>query len=303
MVRMPFGGLEVFLAIAEHGSLRAAAAALGIRPPAVSQQLKGLEEQLGITLFARTTRSVELTAAGRVLLRQGLPAYAGLREALDAARGAGRSRKGTLRITLSPSAYHVAIAPGLAGFRVRYPEIEVELSLSEALVDIVGAGFHAGVRLGDLIEQDMIAVRLTPPVARACSAAPAYLAGRGRPRHPRDLLAHDCIRTRLVRGNRVADWRFHGPEGGFTVAVKGGLLLDSFDAVIEAVRQGLGIGWSLRPLLEPDLAAGRLESLLGAYAIEEPGFFLFFPKENARLEVLRVFIDYFKARAAAATVS
>src|SRR5690348_5199388 len=184
MPRLPLSDLEVFLAIAEAGSLRAAATALGVQPPAVSSRLKGFENRIGVSLFARTTRSVRLTEAGRALLRRARPALGDLRDALEEARGIGSARKGTLRLTLPYRAYQLVIAPKLAAFQQAYPEIELELSFSEGLVDIVGQGFHAGMRLGDYLEADMVAVRLTPGLKGAYVAAPAYLANHGRPAEP-----------------------------------------------------------------------------------------------------------------------
>ncbi|MGF1609969.1 MAG: LysR substrate-binding domain-containing protein [Kiloniellales bacterium] len=295
MSRLPVHGLEVFLAVAEQGSLRAAAAALGVQPPAVSHQLKVFEEQIGVSLFARTTRSVRLTDAGRALLRRAQPALSELGDALEEARGVGKARKGSLRITLPTIAYHSILARRLADFQALYPEIELELSLDEAFVDIVGEGFHAGIRLGDRIRENMIALRLTPPIKEACFAAPSYFATHGRPQQPRDLLRHRCIRYRFIGSKQLAEWRFRGPGGRYSVEVKGQLIFNSFAALITAARDGLGIGWTLRAGVENELACGALESVLDDHVIEHPGFFLYFPKENARLEILRLFIDFMKA--------
>lgn len=294
MSRLPVHGLEVFLAVAEQGSLRAAATALGVQPPAVSQQLKAFEEQIGVSLFSRTTRSVRLTDAGRALLRRAQPAISELGHALEEARGVGKARKGTIRITLPTIAYHMILARRLAEFQRAYPEVELELSLDEAFVDIVEQGFHAGIRLGDRIREDMIALRLTPPIKEACFAAPSYFAEHGRPREPRELLQHNCIRYRFIGSKQLAEWRFQGAHGLYSVDVTGKLIFNSFASLIAAARDGLGIGWTLRAGVEDDLASGSLESLLDDHVIEHPGFYLYFPKENARLEILRLFIDFLK---------
>jgi DNA-binding transcriptional LysR family regulator len=296
MGKLPVSGLEVFLAIAEHGSLRAAAAALGVQPPAVSHQLKAFEDQIGVSVFTRTTRSVQLTDAGRALLRRAGPAVAELSDALEEARGVGGARKGAIRITLPYRAYQLAIAPKLAAFQRRYPDIELELSFNEAVVDIVAERFHAGIRLGDRIDEDMIAVRLTPPLQGAYFASPSYLAHHGRPQQPRDLLRHNCIRYRFIGSGRIAEWQFRGPDGAYSVDVKGSLILNSFHAVVRAALDGLGIGWSLRDGVADELASGRLESVLDPYTPERPGFFLFYPRENARLEILRLFIEFMRSR-------
>ena len=297
MDRLPIGGLEVFLTIAEHGSLRGAAKALGLQPPAVSYQLKALEERIGVALFIRTTRSIHLTDGGRSLLARARPAVTELGEALEDARAHGGARKGTVRLTLPYVAYPLTIAKRLAAFQGKYPEIELELSFNEAFVDIAAEGFHAGVRLGDHIRDDMIAVRLGPPFKEVVFAAPAYFERHGRPERPADLLGHNCIRYRYIASNRIAPWEFQGPEGIATIDVKGNLVVNSTNALISAARDGLGIGWLFEPSVEEDLRAGNLERILARYAIERPGYFLYYPKANARIEAFRVFIDFMKVRA------
>lgn len=296
MERLPVSGLEVFLAIAEHGSLRSAADVLGVRPPAVSYQLKALEDRIGVAVFARTTRSVQLTNAGRALLNRARPAMAELGEALEEARLSGRARKGTVRLTLPYVAYQLTIAKKLAAFQRSYPEVELELSFNEAFVDLVLEGFHAGVRMGDHIHEDMIAVRLCPPLKEVFFAAPSYLERHGRPERPEDLLQHNCIRYRYIASRRIAEWQFHGAEGVTTIDVRGNLIVDSTNAVVGSARDGLGIGWLFRPNVEADLQSGALESVLDSHAIERPGYFLYYPKANARVEVLRVFIDFMRNR-------
>jgi len=301
MERISTTGLEVFLAIARHGSLRAAAAALRVQPPAVSQHLKAFETEIGVSLFTRTTRSVQLTDAGRALLQRAEPAFAELREALESARGVGLARKGIIRLTLPYRAYQLTIAPHLAEFQGLYPEIALELSFNEGLVDIVREGFHAGIRLGDRIDQDMIAIRLTPPLKGAYFAAPSYLASHGGPRHPRDLLQHNCIRYRNIASGAIAEWRFAGPEGVYAVDVTGNLIFNNFRSVVDAALAGLGIGWSLRAGVAEELRAGGLVSLLDRHIVTRPGFYLYFPRANGRIEILRLFIEFMKRRRKSST--
>jgi DNA-binding transcriptional LysR family regulator len=296
MAPLPVSGLEVFLAVAEHGSLRAAAVTLGVRPPAISYRLKALEDQIGVVLFTRTTRSVQLTDAGRGLLKRVRPAMSEVGEAVEEARGMGKARKGAIRLTLPYIAYELAIAPRLAAFQRTYPEVELELSFNEAFVDIVADGFHAGVRMGDHIHEDMIAVRLTPPLKVAYFASPDYLEKHGRPKQPEDLLRHNCIRYRYIGSQRMAEWQFSGAEGIISVDVKGSLIVNSTNALIHAARAGLGIGWLFRPNIDDDLRSGRLVSILDGSAIERPGFFLYYPKGSSWLEILRIFVEFMKAR-------
>ncbi|MEE8624341.1 MAG: LysR family transcriptional regulator [Acidiferrobacterales bacterium] len=299
MARLPIGGLEVFLAIAKHGSLRRAAEALGVQSPAVSYQLKALEDRIGTALFIRTTRSVNLTDAGRSLLARAQPAMTELCEALEDARASGNVRKGTVRLTLPYLAYELTIAKKLAAFQSQFQEIELELSFNDAFEDIASEGFHAGVRLGEHIRDDMIAVRLSPPLKEVVFAAPSYFDKHGRPKQPKELLRHNCIRYRYIASMRFAEWQFHGAEGITTIDVRGNLIVNSTNALISAARAGLGIAWLFRSSVEGDLKAGTLESVLDSYSIERPGYFLYYPKANARIKVLREFIDFMRGQSGA----
>ena len=297
MSKLPYAGLEVFLAIAEQGSLRGAAKALGVGPPAISHQLKALEARIGASLYTRTTRSVDLTDAGRALLARVGPALAEVAGALKEAEGASRTHEGTLRITLPYGAYRLALAPKLAAFRDAYPGIEVELSFEEAFVSLHGRHFHAGVRLGGTIHDDMIAVRLTPPLSDAFFASPAYFETHGRPDVPSDLLSHNCIRYRYIASQEIYPWRFKDGEEEFAVDVKGGLIVNSFDAAVEAARQGIGIAQNFREEIAADIADGVLQTVLDDYTVGRPGFFLYYPREYSRLKLLKVFVDFVRCRA------
>ncbi len=296
MTNLPIQGLDIFLTIADRGSLRAAASQLGLQPPSVSYQLSNLERRIGTPLFVRTTRSLSLTDAGQALLARARPAMTELGEAVEAARHAGASQRGHLRITLPFVAYQLVIAPHLKAFRQRYPEIALELSFNEAFEDIAAEGFHAGVRLGGLIQEDMIAVRLSPPMRDAIFGSASYLAERGRPKRPEDLLDHDCISYRYIASGRLAPWQVKGPEGPETVEVNSSLVVNSTTALIDAAEAGLGLAWLFRPAVEPLIKAGRLVSLLQRYTIERPGYFLYYPRANARIEALRLFIDFLRER-------
>lgn len=295
MARAPLGGLEVFLAIVREGSLRGAARSLGVGAPAVSHQLKALEQRLGVDLLVRTTRSLELTDAGRRLLAGAEPAYRDLLDAIEDSRVIGRSTRGTLRLTLPRSAYKMLIAPVLADFQAAYPGVCLDLSINEGLVDIVKEGFQAGFRLGDRLTPGMVAVRLTGPLTPCWSAAPGYLDAHGRPQHPRDLLHHRCVRYKFVTANRIWDWQFVEDGQVKIVDPPTQLIFDSMQSVMQAVRDGLGIGWSLRPVIEDHLEAGTLESVLDEYVTELPPYYLYYPEQNRRLELLRAFIDVLTA--------
>ncbi len=295
MKRRSQPSLEVFLAIVEHGSLRAAAKALGVGPPAITQQLKTLEALVGASLFARTTRSIQLTDAGKLLLSKAGPAFAELEEAIKEVQGAARTETGTLRLTLPHGAFRLALAPRLAAFQAAYPGIELILSIEEAFEDLISEHFHAGVRLGDSIHDDMIAIRLTPPLGDAFFAAPAYLKKHGRPTKPEDLLAHNCIRYQFKSSKAFYPWRFKTARQEVSVEVSGNLVVNSFEAAVEAARRGAGIAQNFRQEIEPDLMAGHLELLLEKHALKRPGFYLYYPREYAKLRILRLLINFLKS--------
>lgn len=296
MQRLPFPGIEVFLAIARRGSLRAAAKELGLQPPAVSYQLKVLEEQIGVQLFTRTTRSTELTDAGRALLMRANPAITELQNALEEARYLGRSRKGAVRLTLPHISFEMGIEKRLVQFRELYPMIDIELSFNDAFVDIMKSGFHAGVRLGDHIHEDMIAVRLTPPMREAFFSSPKYFDRVGRPKTPKDLLQHTCIRYRYISSEQIAKWQFKGKNGVTTVETAGNLTVNNTNAVLSLARQGVGIGWLFDTAVEKDVGAGNLETVLDKYTLERPGFFLYYPRPNTKIEAFRIFVDFMKEK-------
>ena len=291
-------GIEVFLAIARAGSLRGAAQALGIGASAVSHRLKTFEQTIGVTLFARTTRSIELTDAGRTLLDGVGPAFSQMSDAIEQARETGGAEKGTLRLTLPWSAYKIAIEPVVSEFQAAYPDVRLDMSFNEALVDVVGDGFHAGIRLGDRLADGMVASRLTPPLRAAYSAAPSYLERYGEPAHPRDLMNHKCIRYRFISANRIADWQFQEAGQVITVDPPAALVFDSFQSVVQAARAGQGIGWSLRAVVADDLEAGTLKAVLEGYATDHPPFYLYYPEANKRLKLLRLLVDFLASKRA-----
>ena len=217
-----------------------------------------------------------------------------LNEALEDARASGTTTRGTVRLTLPYVAYQLTIARKLPAFQARFPEIELELSFNEAFVDIAKDGFRAGIRLGDHVRENMIAVRLGPPLKEVFFAAPSYLERYGRPKKPECLLKHNCIRYRYIMSQQIAEWQFHGSEGITTIDVKGNLIVDSTNALVSSAYDGLGIGCLFRPAVEDEIRAGMLESLLDDYAIEKPGYFLYYPRANARIEALRLFVDFMK---------
>ncbi|MEO0978800.1 MAG: LysR family transcriptional regulator [Pseudomonadota bacterium] len=293
-MRLPLTTLEVFTAIANQGSLKGAAHALGIKPSTVSHQLKNLEDRIGTTLFIRTTRSLSLTDAGRALLRGTSPAFEQIAEAVESARTTGHAALGSLKLAMPEYAYDLVVANLLPSFRKRYPEIQVELSLTDALQDIADTGLHAGVRLGDLIAQDMIAIRLTDPLRLAVLGSPAYLEKAGSPRTPEDLLAHQCIRYRFHSSGKFAAWEVEQPAGRSEVSVTGTLVVNSLSVAVDAARRGEGLIYLLQDYVAKDVLDGSLVPVLTEFMPHVPGFFLYFPRAYREMVPLRLFIDHMR---------
>lgn len=296
MNRSDLAALQTFVTIAEQGSLRAAARALGVNPPAVSHQLKSFEERLGATLFLRSTRSLTLTDAGRALLEGCGHLLGAMDEALEAVRIAATAGAGRLRITLPHRAWQVIVAPKLAAFQSDHPNIELDLTIDESLTDVVAQGFHAGIRLGDHLQDNMIAVRLSRDEEAALVASPEYIERRGVPACAEELLRHDCIRHRRISTGRVAPWRLRGPRGEVTVEVGGSLIVNDLRTIVDAARLGLGIGWSLKRGVQDDLDRGDLVQVLPALTPPRPGFFLYYPQSFRNFGLLRAFADHMRAR-------
>lgn len=293
-MRLPLATLEVFTSIARQGSLRAAADELGIKPSTVSHQLKTLEDQLGTSLFIRTTRSISLTEAGRALLRGSDPAFSQLEEAVESAKTAGHAARGNLKLAMADHVYDLFVGPALPSFAAQFPEIEIELSMTDALTDILEAGLHAGFRLGDRISQDMVAIRLTPPLELAVVCSPSYLEKHGEPKTPRDLLDHACIRYRFQSSGRIAPWKFKSKEGEFGVDVDGQLILNTLPASINSACQGLGLIYTFGDICTPYLLDRTLVSVLRKHLPMTPGVYVYFPREYRNMIPLRLFIDHLK---------
>lgn len=296
MDRIPTHGIAVFLTIVREGSMRAAAKTLGVGASAVTLQLKSLEERLGIDLLHRTTRSVELTEAGKVLFDAAAPAHRDLTYAVQKTMEMARSTKGTLRLSLSRGAYIAALAPVLEDFLDEHPGIGLDISWNEELVDIIRQGFHAGIRMGDVLAQEMIAVRITPPTRSAFFAEPSYLQAHGVPARPRDLLDHRCIRHRHPTSGALREWWV--TEDGLEKLIDppSRLVFDSAAGVIQAACEGHGIGWSMKVTMERHLSTGELQTVLEPYAREMPPFYIYYPEQNKRVECLRLLVGFLKNR-------
>jgi DNA-binding transcriptional LysR family regulator len=296
MERIPTQGIEVFLTIVREGSMRAAADALGVGAPAVTLQLKALEDRLGIALLFRTTRNIELTEGGRVLFDAAAPAHRDLVYAVKKTKEMAKSTTGTLRLSLSREAYIVALAPVLGEFLAEHPGINLNMSWHEELVDINRHGFHGGIRMGDVLTPNMIAVRITPPIKSAFFAAPSYLQTHGYPKRPRDLLDHQCIRQSQSAPTTLREWWVSEDGQDKRIDTPARLTFDSAAGVIQAARDGHGIGWSTRMTLEDHLKMGDLETLLEPYVKDLPPFYIYYPEQNKRVECLKLLVEFLRSR-------
>ena len=290
-------GLEAFLRVAARGSFRQAAADLGVTPSAVSQAIRALEARLGVALFTRTTRSVGLTEAGERFVERARPAFDEIVAATEAARGLSQRPSGLLRIAAPPAAVPVVLQPVLASFAAAYPDVVVEIATSEDLVDLARDGFDAGIRMGEFIAADMVAVRLTPSFRFAIVASPDYLAQRGRPQALADVTRHACIRLRRASG-AVAPWRVEDDGRTIELAVSGPVVVNDYATMLGAALGGVGLAQLPEPIATKHLAEGRLEELLPAHASTTPGVFLYHPGRLQVLPKLRAFIDHVRAHPA-----
>ncbi|RWM10056.1 LysR family transcriptional regulator [Mesorhizobium sp.] len=283
--------LPVVVAVARRGGFALAAAELGMSPSAVSHAVRLVEERIGQPLFARTTRSVSLTEAGKALVETAAPALQDIAERMDRIRGVKGRPAGLLRINASNIAIPLAVTPVVAAMAERYPDVMVEVFAEQGLVDIVGEGFDAGIRLGEMIAQDMVTVRLTPPFKAVVVASPAYIGKHGRPRNVADLGNHNCIGYRLVRSGGLYRWDLNEDGKDVVVETRGTAVVTDSLGAIDLALAGVGLAYVFEPLVRADLAAGRLVQILPKTAIEEPGLFLYFPRRASMAPKLRAFID------------
>jgi DNA-binding transcriptional LysR family regulator len=292
-------GVEAFLSVARHRSFRRAAAEVGVTPSAISQAVRSLEARLGTALLIRTTRSVSLTEAGERFLSRARPAFEELVAAGEIARDLGRRPAGLLRLSVPPSVVPVVLEPLIASFCQAYPQIEVEVVANERLIDLAAEGFDAGIRLGQFVAADMIAVRLTPPFPLAVVGSPDYIRRRGRPQGIDDLRDHLCLRLRRS-GGALAPWSFVDGNRDVEAMVSGPLIAHDYSTLLGAAIRGLGLAQVPAPIADGPLRAGQLEQVLERFTPMLSGVFLYYPGHRQLMPKLRAFIDHVKGRPAAA---
>ncbi|MCB9649254.1 MAG: LysR family transcriptional regulator [Deltaproteobacteria bacterium] len=295
-MRETLAGLQEILLVAEKRSFTGAAAALRVTPSAVSQAISALEERLQVRLVQRTTRSVRLTEEGARFVARLRPAMEGIQDAFAALDDARGRPSGTLRLTVPRLAYRSLIQPVLAEFLERHPGIAVEVTVQDSLVDMVAEGFDAGIRLGEFLDKDMVALPVTPDMRMAVVGSPAYFATRTRPRHPKQLEGHTCINYRQASSGHVYRWEFEVGGRSLTVAVEGRVITNDGDVLVQSALDGLGLAFVLEAQVEEHLAAKRLVRVLKPYCPTFPGLFLYYPDRRNMAPKLRAFIDFLKAR-------
>ncbi|MDF3213642.1 LysR family transcriptional regulator [Mesorhizobium sp. M7A.F.Ca.CA.001.09.2.1] len=289
-------GIEAFLAVARHRNFRRAAAQLGVTPPAVSQAVRALEARMGAALFVRTTRSVGLTEPGQRFLDRAGPAFEELVAAGEAVRDIGQRPTGLLRLSVPRAVVPLILEPMIASFCRAYPEIELEIAASDEMVDLAAGGFDAGIRLGQFIAVDMVAVRLTPSFSFVVVGSPDYLKRHGRPERVDDLRNHACLRLRRSNG-AIAPWAFVDGNEAIEAMLSGPLIAHDYPTLLGAAMRGVGLAQTPRPIAEAPIAEGKLEPVLDGIAATTPGVFLYHPGKRQVLPKLRAFIDHLKSAA------
>ena len=243
-------------------------------------------------LLQRTTRSVGLTEAGARFIARLKPAMAGVQEAFDSLGELRDRPAGVLRLNLPRLGYQQVIAPKLAAFLEAYPEIDLDVAIDDALTDIVEQGFDAGVRIGEMVEAEMVSVRVGPPMRMAVIGAPSYFAAHGKPRHPRELTAHDCINYRRRTQGVVYRWEFTENGKDFDVSVNGRVLLNDGDLMKDAALRGVGLAFVGEDTVQDELKAKRLVRVLESFCMPFPGLYLYYPSRAQIAPKLQALVDF-----------
>jgi DNA-binding transcriptional LysR family regulator len=296
MSDLPLADLDAFTAVARERSFRAAARKRGVSASSLSEALRRLEERLGIRLLNRTTRSVTLTEAGERLMERLSPALGEVVSALEQVNSLRDSATGTLRLNVATVVARAVLPKIAADFLKAYPGIMLEVSGDDSFIDVLAAGFDAGVRYGERLEKDMIAVPIGPRRQRFVTAAsPAYLLAHGEPRHPREVLDHACIRHRFASGS-MPSWEFERGEETIRISPQARVTSNSLEMEISAAIAGLGIIATFEEFLAPAISRGELVPILEDWAQDFPGPYLYYASRKHMPPPLRAFVDFLKAR-------
>jgi DNA-binding transcriptional LysR family regulator len=291
MDREDWGSLAAFAMVAGERSFTRAAARLGVSPSALSHTIRRLEEKLGVQLLARSTRSVSTTQAGERLVARLDPAIAEISSAVDQLGELSGKPSGHIRISAPGEAARRVIAPALPKFVEAHPDIVVEVLIEQAFTNIVERRLDAGIRLGESLEKDVVAVAVSPPLRMAVVASPAYVRRHGIPRTPRELRSHRCINVRLPSAGTLYKWEFERGAEKVEVAVDGPLIFDAGGMVVDAALAGVGLGYVLEDRAREHLKTGALVRVLADWCPPFPGFHLYYPGRRQLSPALAAFID------------
>jgi DNA-binding transcriptional LysR family regulator len=298
MRRQDVNDLLAFLAVAKEGSFTRAAAKLGVSQSALSHTIRGLEARLGLRLLTRTTRSVSPTEAGDRLLHTVGPRFEEIEAELEALSELREKPAGTVRITAVDYAADTVLWPKLAKLLREYPDIKVEIIVDYGLTDIVAQRYDAGVRLGEQVAKDMIAVRIGPDMRMAVVGAPSYLAKRSLPRTPQELLSHDCINLRLPTHGGLYAWEFEKGNRELRVRVDGQLVFNATAQMLHAALAGFGLAYVPEDLAQPHLAKGRLNRVLEDWCPPFSGYHLYYPSRRQPTPAFALLVDALRYRGA-----
>jgi DNA-binding transcriptional LysR family regulator len=296
MSRRAFNDLYAFTAVAKALSFTRAAARLGISQSTLSQTIRNLEEQLDVRLLTRSTRSVALTEAGERLMATLGPGFAEMEAALEAIGDLTARPRGTIRISAGEHAAVSALQPALSRFLIEYPEVEVEIATEAALIDAVAEGCDAGVRMGDTLAQDVIAMRISPDVRMAIVAAPAYLARHPAPQAPQDLTSHRCIRTRMPTHDGILVWDLERDGRELRVRVAGPLIVSPLLLRVNAALDGVGLALVPEDQVAGHIAAGRLVPVLPDWWPTWEGYHLYYPTRRQPTPAFRLLLEALRHR-------
>jgi DNA-binding transcriptional LysR family regulator len=288
--RSDFADLSYFLEIAKHRNFRRAGLELGLSASALSHALRGLEERLGVRLFNRTSRSVTLTAAGEALQAAIQAPFNEIGQALDVVNRFRDVPMGRVRLSVPNDAADHLVAPVLPTFVERYPDVELEVSVSNRMIDVIDGGYDAGIRYGGTVPEDMIAQRLSADIRWIVVAAPAYLERFGTPKHPNDLQSHRCIRIR-IGDDSIYRWEFGRDDEHLTVAAPGSLIVDDGRLGVAAALQGAGLMYVADTMVRDELASGQLRTVLDDWAPLGGGYHIYYSSRRQMPAALRLFID------------
>jgi DNA-binding transcriptional LysR family regulator len=300
MTRTSIDDLIAFFAVARERSFTKAAAKLGVSQSALSQTIRGVEARLGVRLLSRTTRSVAPTEAGERLLRTVGPHFDEIDAELEALSELRDKPAGTIRITATDNAADTILLPRLSKFLQDYPDIKVEIIVDYGLTDIVAQRYDAGVRPGEQIAKDMIAVRIGPDMRMAVVGAPSYFAKRSPPRTPQDLIGHNCINLRLPTYGSFYAWEFEKGNRELKVRVEGQLAFNGTPQMLNAALAGFGLAYVPEDLVQPDLAEGRLRRVLEDWCPPYAGYHLYYPSRRQSSPAFALVVDALRYREAKA---